>query len=157
MLPTLSRLLWLWCSSSTPTVPVDTYLIQGITYIVFYLILWEMVPLLPCFRNLSVQFSQFSCSVLSNSLQPRGLQHTRLPCPSPNPRACSVIPFNHLILCRPLLLLPSIFPSIKVFSNESVLCIRWPKYLGLCIYLIHICIPGLAQTRNTFIWVVGAQ
>ena len=39
-----------------------------------------------------------------------------------------VIPSNHLILCRPLLLLPSIFPSIKVFSNESVLCIRWPKY-----------------------------
>ena len=39
----------------------------------------------------------------------------------------SVMPFNHLILCRPLLLPPSIFPSIKVFSNESVLCIRWPK------------------------------
>ena len=39
----------------------------------------------------------------------------------------SVIPFNHLIFCRPLLL-PSIFPSIRVFSNESVLCIRWPKY-----------------------------
>ena len=35
---------------------------------------------------------------------------------------------NHFILCRPLLLLPSIFPSIRVFSNESVLCIRWPKY-----------------------------
>ena len=40
----------------------------------------------------------------------------------------SVIPSNHLILCRPLLLLPSIFASIRVFSNESVLCIRWPKY-----------------------------
>ena len=39
-----------------------------------------------------------------------------------------VIPSNHLILCRPLLLLPSIFPSIRVFSNESVLGIRWPKY-----------------------------
>ena len=38
-----------------------------------------------------------------------------------------VMPSNHLILCRPLLLLPSIFPSIRVFSNESVLCIRWPK------------------------------
>ena len=38
------------------------------------------------------------------------------------------MPSNHLILCRPLLLLPSIFPSIRVFSNESVLCIRWPKY-----------------------------
>ena len=39
-----------------------------------------------------------------------------------------VMPSNHLILCRPLLLLPSIFPSIRVFSKESVLCIRWPKY-----------------------------
>ena len=39
-----------------------------------------------------------------------------------------VMPSNHLILCCPLLLLPSIFPSIGVFSNESVLCIRWPKY-----------------------------
>ena len=39
-----------------------------------------------------------------------------------------VMPSNHLILCRPLLLLPSIFPSIRVFFNESVLCIRWPKY-----------------------------
>ena len=40
----------------------------------------------------------------------------------------SVMPSNHLILCRPLLLMPSIFPSIWVFSNESALCIRWPKY-----------------------------
>ena len=40
----------------------------------------------------------------------------------------SVMPSNHLILCRSLLLLPSIFPSIRVFSNESFLCIRWPKY-----------------------------
>ena len=40
----------------------------------------------------------------------------------------SVMPYIHLILCRPLLLLPSIFPSIRIFSDESVLCIRWPKY-----------------------------
>ena len=40
----------------------------------------------------------------------------------------SVMPSSHLILCRPLLLLPSIFPSIRVFTHESVLCIRWPKY-----------------------------
>ena len=40
----------------------------------------------------------------------------------------SVMPSNHLILCRPLLLLPSIFPSIRVFSNESALCVKWPKY-----------------------------
>ena len=40
----------------------------------------------------------------------------------------SVVPSNHLILCHPLLLLPSVFPSIRVFSSESVVCIRWPKY-----------------------------
>ena len=42
-----------------------------------------------------------------------------------------VTPSNHLILCRPLLLLPSVFPSIRVFTNESALCIRWPKYWHL--------------------------
>ena len=76
---------------------------------------------------------------MSNSLQPHGLQNARLPCPSPTPRACSnmsiesVMPSSHLILCRPLLLLPSIFPSIRVFSNESVLYIRWPKYWSFSI------------------------
>ena len=45
----------------------------------------------------------------------------------------SVMSFNHLILCRPLLLLPSIFPNIRVFSNESVLHIRWPKYWSFSI------------------------
>ena len=76
---------------------------------------------------------QFS-SVMSDSLRPHGLQHARPPCPSPTLRAYSnsssesVMPSNHLILCRPLLLPPSIFPSIRVFSNESVLCISWPKY-----------------------------
>ena len=44
-----------------------------------------------------------------------------------------VMPFNHLILCHPLLLLPSIFPSIRVYSNESALCIRWPKYWSFSI------------------------
>ena len=50
-----------------------------------------------------------------------------------------VMPSNHLILCRPLLLLPSIFPSIRVFSNESVLRIRWPKYwsFSFCISPSH--------------------
>ena len=68
---------------------------------------------------------------MSDSLQPHGLQHARPPCPSPTPELLfieSVMPSNHLILCHPLLLLPSIFPSIKVFSNESILHIRWPKY-----------------------------
>ena len=77
---------------------------------------------------------QFSRSVMSNSLQPHEPQHTRPPCPSPTawvyPNTCSLslMPFNHLIVCRPLLLLPLTFPSIRVFSNESALHIRWPKY-----------------------------
>ena len=43
----------------------------------------------------------------------------------------SIMPFNHLILCHPILLLPTIFPSIKVFPNELALCIRWPKYWNI--------------------------
>ena len=76
----------------------------------------------------------FSRSVVSDSLQPHGPQHSRRPCPSPTPRVYpnisteSVMPSNNLILCCPLLFLPSIFPSIRVFSNESALLIRWPKY-----------------------------
>ena len=77
---------------------------------------------------------QFSHTVMSASLRPHRLQHTRLPCPSPTPGACSNSsiesekPSKHLKLYRPLLLPPSIFPSIRVFSNESVLHIRWPKF-----------------------------
>ena len=85
----------------------------------------------------------FSCSVVSNSLRSHGLQHTRLLSFTVSwslyrlmssrslhrPLSIgSMMPSNHLILCHPLLLLPSIFPSIRVFSNESLLHIRWPKY-----------------------------
>ena len=93
----------------------------------------EYLPIIP--KNTQPVSVQFSRSVVSNSLQPHGLQHARFPCPSPTPRACSdfmanksVMPSNHLILCHPLLLLPSSFPSIRVLSNGSVLRIRWPKY-----------------------------
>jgi len=79
---------------------------------------------------------QFSYSVVSNSLRPHGLQHTRPPSLSIiNYQSLfklttveSVIPSNHFVLCHPLLLLPSIFLSIRVFSNESIFCIRWPEY-----------------------------
>ena len=75
---------------------------------------------------------QFSHSVLSDSLWPRESQHARPPCPSPTLGDCSnSCPSSwwcHLILCHPLLLMPSIFPSIRVFSNESALHIRWPRY-----------------------------
>ena len=73
---------------------------------------------------------QFSRSVVSDSLQPYEPQHAitnsqSLPKPMPIE---SVMPSNHLILCCPLLLLPPIPPSIRVFSSESALHIRWPKY-----------------------------
>ena len=71
---------------------------------------------------------------MSDSLWPHGLQHTSLPCPSPTPGAyansCPLSQWCHPTIssiCHPLLP-PSIFPSIRVFFNESVLCIRWPKY-----------------------------
>ena len=76
---------------------------------------------------------QFSCSAVSDSLRLHGLQHTRLLCLSPTSllklkSIKSVMSSNHLILCCPLFLLPLIFPSIRVLSNELVLCIKWPKY-----------------------------
>ena len=101
------------------------------------------LPNSPCSLNSHILFldSWFSSntkvhlsSVMCDSLRPHGLQHTRPPCPSPTPGAYKlmfielVMPSNHLILCHPLLFPPSIFPSIRVFSNESVLHIRWPKY-----------------------------
>ena len=68
---------------------------------------------------------------------PHGLQHTRCPGPSSTcSKSClmsieSVMPSNHLILCHRSLLLHSVFPGFRVFSSESVLCIRWPKYWSL--------------------------
>ena len=70
----------------------------------------------------------------------------------------SVIPSYHLILCYPLLLLPSIFPSIKVFSNESVLCIRWPKYwsfsLSLSTFIEYL---GLTSFRMDWLDLLAFQ
>ena len=84
--------------------------------------------------DVSISSVQFSHSVMSDSLQPHGLQHARTPSIINSwsllklMSIMSVMPSNHLILCRPLVFLLSIFPSIRVFSNESVLCIRQPKY-----------------------------
>ena len=90
--------------------------------------------LLLIFVQICFSSVQFSRSVVSDSLQPHRLQHARPPCPSPTPGVYSntsiesVIPSNDVILCHPLLLPPSVFPSIRVFSNESVHHINWPKY-----------------------------
>ena len=78
------------------------------------------------------QVIQFSYSVMSDSWRPHGRQHTWLPYSSPTSGACSnscpSSQWCHIILCCPFLLLPSTFPSIRVFSNESALCSRWSKY-----------------------------
>ena len=70
----------------------------------------------------------------------------------------SVMPFSHLILCRPLLLLPSIFPSIRGFSNESALCIRWPKYWSFSFNISpsneH---PGLISFRMDWLDLLAVQ
>ena len=70
----------------------------------------------------------------------------------------SVMPFNHLILCCPLLLPPSIFPSIRVFSNESALRIRWPKYWSFSFSIIpskeH---PGLISSRMGWLDLLAVQ
>ena len=87
------------------------------------------------FEKMNINILLFSRSVMSDSLWPYGLQQARLPCPSPSAGVWensmsieSVMISNHLVLCCPLLLLPSIFSSIRVFSNELVLGITWPKY-----------------------------
>ena len=82
---------------------------------------------------------QFSCSVVSDSLRPHGVQHARVPvhhqllelAQTHVHQVADAI--QHLILYHPLLLLPSIFPSIRVFSSESVLRVRWPKYWSFSI------------------------
>ena len=89
-----------------------------------------------CVKGLTQnQFSQFSCPIMSNSLRPHGLATHQASLSITNSRSIlklmpieSVMLSNHLILCCPIFLPPSIFPSIRVFSNESVLRIRWLKY-----------------------------
>ena len=83
------------------------------------------------FIQAQLSLVEFSSSVVSNSSQPHELQHARPPCPSPTPGVHSIekaMPSSHLILCNPLLLLPTIPPRIRVFSNESTLRMRWRKY-----------------------------
>ena len=107
---------------------------------------------------------QFSRSVLSNSLGPHEiptqafLSITNL---QSLPKLMSIeseMPSNHLILCHPLLLLPSIFPSIRVFSSESVFCIRWPKYWSFSFKISpsneH---PGLISSRMDWLDLLAVQ
>ena len=114
-----------------------------------------------------VQFSslQFSHSVMFDFLWTHESQHTRPPCPSPTPDVHSrfmsiksVMPSSYLILSHPLLLLPSIPPSIRVFSNESTLRMRWPKYWSFSFSIIPSKeIPGLISFRMDWLDLLAVQ
>ena len=88
---------------------------------------FKKTQVLQCSLKQCFSSVQFSFSVMSDSLWPQELENARPPCPLPMSIE-TVMPSNHLILCHPLLHLPSIFPSMRVSSNESALPIRWPKY-----------------------------
>ena len=108
---------------------------------------------------------QFSRSVEFNSLQPHGLQHGQASLSITNSWSLlklmfikSVMPSNHLILCCPLFFLPPIPPSIRVFSNESTLCIRLPKYWSFsCNISLSNEHPGLISFRMDWLDLVAVQ
>ena len=108
---------------------------------------------------------QFSCSIVSDSLWPYESQHTQASLSITNSRSLlkpmsikSVMPSNHLILCRPLFLLPPIHPSIRVFSNELTLHMRWPKYWSFSFNISpsnkH---PGLISFRMSWLDLLAVQ
>ena len=105
---------------------------------------------------------QFSRSVMSDCLRPHESQHTRPPCPSPTSLRVtsikSVIPSSHLILGHPLFLLPPIPPSIRVFSDESPLRMRWPKYWSFSFSIIPSKeIPELISFRMDWLDLLAIQ
>ena len=108
---------------------------------------------------------QFSRSAVSDSLRPHESQHARPPCPSPSPWSSlrltsieSVMPSRHLILGRRLLLLPSIPPSIRVFSNDSTLRMKWPKYWNFSFSISPSKeIPGLISFRKDWLDLLAVQ
>ena len=116
-------------------------------------------------HSVPIRSDQISRSVVSHSLWPHESQHARPPCPSPTPGVHSdstsiesVMPSSHLILCRPLLLLPPIPPSITVLSKESALCMRWPKYWSFSFSIIPAKeIPGLISFRMDWLDLLTVQ
>ena len=121
---------------------------------------WEQNEERQKFKDM-IQFSSVAATELSNSLRPHESQHARLPCPSPTPRVHSdsrLMPSSHLILCRPLLLLPPIPPSIRVFSNEATLRMKWPKCWSFSFSIIpskeH---PGLISFRMDWLDLLAVQ
>ena len=105
----------------------------------------------------------FSLSVMSDSLRPNGLQHCQASLSFTISQSLLklmsielMMPSSHLIFCRPLLLLPSIFSNIRVFSNESALAIRWPKYWSFSISPSNEC-SGLISFRIDWFDLLAVQ
>ena len=115
------------------------------------------------FREFFIQFSSVAqlcptiCDPMNHST-PGLTVHPQLPESTQTMSIESVMPSNHLILCHPLLFLPSIFPSIRVFSDESALCIRWQKYCSFSLSIIpsneH---PGLISFRMDWLDLLAVQ
>ena len=134
---------------------------KKLSSVVFFQLSYFLIYIMWIIKQHSVQIS---CSVMSESLRPHESQHARPPCLSPTPGVYSnssiksVMPFSHLILCCPLLLLPPIPPNIRIFSNESTLCMRWPKYWSFSFSIRpsneH---PGLISFRMDWLDLLAVQ
>ena len=131
MITTINLLIWSPCSYrvfslvisftiySINNFEIDDPVLSMVVNMLYIIFLFSSVQLLSCVRLFVTPWTaacQASLSITNSWSLPRLMSIE------------SVRPSNHLILCRPLLLLPSIFPSIRVFSNESALRLRWPKY-----------------------------
>ena len=119
--------------------------------------LWEI-----SIKFLSIRFSSIT-QLCSTFCYPMDCSTPGFPVHHQLPRACSnsyhqvVMPSNHLILCCPRLLLPSIFPSIRVFPNESALCIRWPKYWSFSFSISPFNDSGLISFRIDWLALLAVQ
>ena len=114
-----------WLSDIEKSSFIISYITQNINKICWLIRCWynsSSVQSLSCAQLFATPWTEARQDSLSitNSRSPPKFMSIEL-----------VMPSNHLIFCRPLLLLPSIFPNIRVFTNESALCIRWPKYWSL--------------------------
>ena len=138
-------------SAPTWTIAPNSFLMPSLFFLFFFLlyIQFSSVHLLSCVQLFATPWTAAQQASLSIS-NPQNL---------PKLRSIElVMPSNHLILCRPLLLLPSIFSSIRVFSNESAFCIRWPKYWSFSYNISpsheH---PGLISFRMDWLDLLAVQ
>ena len=146
---------------SLSNIPLCLYMYTYIDIYTLHLTLfvcWWPLSLLPCLQFSSVAQSSWLFAISWTAARQASLSITNSWSP-PKPMSIeSVIPSNHLMLCRPLLLLPSIFPSIRVFSSEWALCIRWPKYRSFSFKISPTNeLPGLISFRMDWLDLLAVQ